>query len=112
MILLWKEIAPAFGCHVEETPEGVDEIAGVMVLFGSGRAKLISEPQKCLIAPFSFLNGKKVQRLIRMTARPNAPVTSRHSVTALTKIDQRRSRPYGFTRQPRTDRHIWREARS
>src|SRR5262252_9462742 len=36
---LWKEVAPTFGRHVEETPERVDKIAGAMVLFRGGRGK-------------------------------------------------------------------------
>jgi hypothetical protein len=39
VVHLWKEVAAAFGRHVEQTPERVDKIAGAMVLFRSGRGK-------------------------------------------------------------------------
>jgi hypothetical protein len=39
VVHLRKEITSAFGCHVEESPERVDKIAGAMVLLGNRRSK-------------------------------------------------------------------------
>ena len=57
---LWKEVAPTFGRHVNRPQSGSTRSPARWCCFGAGGAKLISEPQKCLIAPFFFLKTLKM----------------------------------------------------
>src|SRR6185295_4927430 len=81
VVHLGKKVATPFGCHIEETPQGIDQITRAMVLIGDGWCEAHFRAPK--VTDYSVMSFEDVEyRFVPVLAVRNAMLCA-HSLGKL-----------------------------